>query len=155
MATNLLAVTSLTELAKVAEHLAERLTTPMMIGLVGPMGSGKTTFVRALGQALNTSDWVNSPTYSMIQRYQSPAANMVHIDLYRLRDEYDIDQLDIPSQMDESTVALIEWVDKTQLLRVDITLSFRIVTESSREITVSWETELGQRLGMWLLKASA
>ena len=47
--------------------MISRNTTPLIFGLKGTMGSGKTTFIRYFGSAIGSQDWINSPTYSIIQ----------------------------------------------------------------------------------------
>tara|TARA_Y100001935_G_C17299528_1_gene508266 strand:- start:274 stop:732 length:459 start_codon:yes stop_codon:yes gene_type:complete len=118
------------------KKLAPLITAPLVVGLTGTMGSGKTTFVRSICQELNSTDWVNSPTYSIIQRYSSPIFDICHIDLYRLNGEMDIDLLDIPSLIAHNTIVFIEWIDKTHQFEPDVTIHMTTIDESKRAITL-------------------
>ena len=128
-------------LREVCVKLVPCLSSPMMIGLTGDMGSGKTTLVRTICELLHCSDWVNSPTYSIIQRYDSPTFDILHIDLYRLTTEMDIDLLDIPSQLTDHTIAFIEWMDNTTQLHSDVTIHLSCKPTSDRHLTISTSNE--------------
>ena len=138
MATNSINITiqSMDDLANFAEKLSKLISAPMIIGLNGDMGSGKTTFVRTFGQIVKSTDWINSPTYSIIQRYTAPAYTILHVDLYRTNGDNDIDHLDIASQLSSSTIAFIEWLDKTSLFEPEIELNFSLIDENKRAITL-------------------
>ncbi|MGA0241914.1 MAG: tRNA (adenosine(37)-N6)-threonylcarbamoyltransferase complex ATPase subunit type 1 TsaE [Candidatus Marinamargulisbacteria bacterium] len=135
--TSTITVASIDDLDIVSMALIPHLTAPFIIGLNGAMGSGKTTFVRQFSAVLGSNDWVNSPTYAIIQRYQAPPLNLLHIDLYRTTSDYEIDQLAIPSLVQDNTIVLMEWADKASDIIQDITLDFTIMNESTRQITVS------------------
>lgn len=138
MATNSIdiSIQSMDDLAIFAEQLSQLVSPPMIIGLNGDMGSGKTTFVRTFGQIVKSPDWINSPTYSIIQRYAAPAYTILHVDLYRTNGDIDIDHLDIPSQLSTSTIAFIEWLDKTSLFEPAIELNFSLGDDNKRAITL-------------------
>jgi len=57
-----------------------------VVALEGPLGAGKTTFVRFLAEALGFPGRVTSPTYTRIHTYPTPEGPLVHADLYRLKD---------------------------------------------------------------------
>ena len=138
MATNSIDISihSMDDLAIFAKQLSKLVSPPMIIGLNGDMGSGKTTFVRTFGQIVKSTDWINSPTYSIIQRYTAPSYTILHVDLYRTNGDIDIDHLDIPSQLSTSTIAFIEWLDKTSLFEPAIELTFSLIDDNKRTITL-------------------
>ena len=124
------------ELKNICDQIALQLPSQAIIGLKGDMGAGKTTFVRYLSSALGSPDWVNSPTYSIIQQYLAKEHTIIHIDLYRCNSDQEIDQLDILSSYKDKTILIIEWFDKTQLFSPDLTLAFGIENDQ-RSITFS------------------
>jgi len=78
--------------------------------LEGTMGAGKTTFVRAVCEALGVQDPVNSPTFSIIQEYQTASGDPVyHIDGFRLEQGNQIEALGIESVLRNHHRCFIEW----------------------------------------------
>ncbi|HBC41262.1 MAG TPA: tRNA (adenosine(37)-N6)-threonylcarbamoyltransferase complex ATPase subunit type 1 TsaE [Pseudanabaena sp.] len=68
----------------IATQLAQLVTTGTIILLEGNLGSGKTTFMQAFGQALGISTTIVSPTFTLIDEYTEGRLPLYHIDLYRL-----------------------------------------------------------------------
>ena len=87
-------ITSLNDLKTPAIYLAELLNNHKIVALEGQMGAGKTTFVQTVLKSIGVDELEGSPTYSLINEYQSTLFGKVyHLDLYRLNsiDEvYDI-----------------------------------------------------------------
>ena len=97
------------DLEYVIGELIEVVTTPSLIILTGPVGSGKTTFTKAFKEYISKdetdSDEVTSPTYSMI--YES--GSLLHADLYRIEDKGELLHLELPLYIDEKDYFLVEW----------------------------------------------
>ena len=115
------------DLTQICATIANYLPSQLIIGLNGNMGTGKTTFIRYLSAALGSKDWVNSPTYSIIQTYSATNHSIVHVDLYRCRSEQEIDQLDLESIYNQTTILAIEWADKLTQLTPDMMLYFETI----------------------------
>ena len=82
------------------------------ISLIGDLGAGKTTLSRGLIQAILGADTeVPSPTYTIVQTYETDPAPIWHFDLYRLEDSAEIYELGIEEAFD-SAICLIEWPEK-------------------------------------------
>ncbi|MGB0908025.1 MAG: tRNA (adenosine(37)-N6)-threonylcarbamoyltransferase complex ATPase subunit type 1 TsaE [Maricaulaceae bacterium] len=93
--------------ARLAAHLAAG----DVVALRGDLGAGKTTLARGLIRALIGETDVPSPTYTLIQTYDTPRAELWHGDMYRLErpeDAYELGLLDAF----EDCICLIEWPDK-------------------------------------------
>ena len=133
---------TLDDLTSLSAQIATHLRPPMIVGLTGDIGSGKTTFVRYIAHQLGSHDWVNSPTYAIIQRYHAESASLLHVDLYRLHGDKDIDRLDLASQITPQTITFIEWSNTTQQFTPDLTLHFSVLTEQSRRITITSQCSL-------------
>ena len=103
------------ETAELGRRLGQAITSgPLVIGLVGPLGAGKTLFVRAVAEGLQVPEprVVTSPTFVLIHEYFG-RLNIYHFDAYRLKSAEQFDALG-PEEYFESTeaVCLVEWADR-------------------------------------------
>ncbi|MDR1880601.1 MAG: tRNA (adenosine(37)-N6)-threonylcarbamoyltransferase complex ATPase subunit type 1 TsaE [Tannerellaceae bacterium] len=79
----------------------------------GAMGAGKTTFIKAVCQALGVTDTVNSPTFSIINEYRTDAGGIVyHFDFYRINDPAEARGLDLDSFFLSGSLCFVEWPEK-------------------------------------------
>jgi len=81
-----------------------------VITLSGPLGVGKTAFARGFIGALRHEGEVPSPSFSIVQPYEQLEPPVWHVDLYRLEDESELDELGLDSVAD--AVLLVEWPDR-------------------------------------------
>lgn len=104
----------------VARRLAGLARRGDVIGLSGPLGSGKTAFARAFIRALTrAAEEVPSPTFTLVQRYENTdgaAPEIFHFDLYRLESPDEIWELGIEEAVTDGVV-LIEWPERMGALR--------------------------------------
>ncbi|MGB0921883.1 MAG: tRNA (adenosine(37)-N6)-threonylcarbamoyltransferase complex ATPase subunit type 1 TsaE [Alphaproteobacteria bacterium] len=96
-----------------AQRMAPCLRVGHVVALEGDLGAGKTAFCRALIRDLlgNSEEPVPSPTFALVQTYEGPDFPITHFDLYRLKDERELDELGFFEALDEG-VTLIEWPDR-------------------------------------------
>jgi tRNA threonylcarbamoyladenosine biosynthesis protein TsaE len=100
-------------LKKVAEcgrRLGRALQASDLVFLEGPLGAGKTTFVRAMAEALCVTDPVRSPSFTIANIY-SGRVTVEHLDLYRLDHLGDEDALALEEYVRPDAVTLVEWPD--------------------------------------------
>jgi tRNA threonylcarbamoyladenosine biosynthesis protein TsaE len=95
-----------------AAALAGALQAPLVVYLQGDLGSGKTTFARALIQALGFPGRVKSPTYGLLEHYATDCFQVLHLDLYRIEKTGEMEFLGIEDLFDERTVLMIEWPER-------------------------------------------
>lgn len=94
----------------------------------GPMGSGKTTLIKALCRALGSKDAFSSPTYSIVNEYAFPGGTIAHFDLYRLSEVDQLLDIGIEEYLDSGSYCFIEWpalaagLIETPYVRCEITL---------------------------------
>ncbi len=117
--------------AEETEQIAGELATILKVGdtvaLYGPLGSGKTTFVRGLASGLKCLQGVRSPTFSLINEYPGPLP-LYHIDFYRLEGQAEIDDLGWTEYLESDGVVAIEWPERVKnmlpIKRFEVYLSF-------------------------------
>jgi len=109
-----------------------------IIGLVGELGAGKTTFVRgfAAGAGVGKEAWVRSPTFTLINEYQGRLP-IYHIDLYRIGAAAEMDALNLREYLYSSGVTLIEWFEYLPAAEVDEYLEVKMAHtgRTGRELT--------------------
>ncbi|MGC5744223.1 tRNA (adenosine(37)-N6)-threonylcarbamoyltransferase complex ATPase subunit type 1 TsaE [Chryseobacterium sp. NFX27] len=77
--------------------------------LKGNLGAGKTTFTQFLLKKLGSTDEVNSPTYSIVNEYNTPEGKIYHFDLYRLKNIEEVYDIGIEEYLDNAFLCIIEW----------------------------------------------
>lgn len=77
--------------------------------LKGNLGAGKTTFTQFLLKNLGSTDEVNSPTYSIVNEYNTPKGKVYHFDLYRLKNIEEVYDIGIEEYLDNAFLCIIEW----------------------------------------------
>ena len=98
-------------LAALARELAAALPRGAVLWLEGPLGAGKTTFVRAFARARGCEVEATSPTYALAHRYAGPGGDTWHLDCYRLRDPEEAADLDW-AEFAAADALLIEWPER-------------------------------------------
>lgn len=127
--------------AEAARTLAQKLRSGDVVFLEGDLGTGKTVFARALIRALtgNPATEVPSPTFTLLQTYETAAGTLWHFDLYRLEDAEEVYELGWEEALAEG-IALIEWPQRLGALApaARLTVSLRPLSDNpnQREITL-------------------
>lgn len=100
-----------------------------------PMGSGKTTFIKAMSEYLGVEDVINSPTFSIINEYISTKTDetIYHFDLYRLSTLSDAMNIGIEDYLNSSAISFIEWPEIIEPLFTDNVLKISISVENDGE----------------------
>jgi tRNA threonylcarbamoyl adenosine modification protein YjeE len=139
------------EMADLAAMLAPLLQKGDVVTLNGGLGSGKTSFCRALINALSpVLEEVPSPTFTLVQVYDLPTLSLWHFDLYRLNDEArDILELGWEEAL-RYGVSLVEWPERLGSLlppsRLEIRIAFDSEKECARSVTFTpfgaWQSRL-------------
>ena len=77
--------------------------------LKGNLGAGKTTFTQFLLKKLGSNDEVSSPTYAIVNEYDSPKGKIFHFDLYRMKNITEVYDIGIEEYLDNAFLCIIEW----------------------------------------------
>ena len=133
-----------------ARRMASQLTAPQLILLKGDVGAGKTSWTRALIRALtgNPDLEVISPTYPLLQIYETPQGAVYHYDLYRLPEDAEDNEDDIRElSWDDARatgICLVEWPERlpSSLAKADQIIHFHIDTQNpnKRRIDIEHDT---------------
>ena len=102
----------------VVEKILPQLKHPILL-LKGNLGVGKTTFTQFLLRNLGSIDQVSSPTYAIVNEYDSPKGKIFHFDLYRLKNIDEVFDMGIEEYLDNAFLCIIEWPEIYQEELVD------------------------------------
>lgn len=131
------------ETEEIASELALELKPGDVVALYGPLGAGKTSFVRGLASGLNCIQPVRSPTFSLINEY-SGAVPLYHFDFYRLDGQAEIDDLGWTDYLNSDGVLAIEWPEMVRNMlpipRIEVYLSYLGATRRKVEIVAIADT---------------
>ncbi len=107
--------TSVSETLAVGRVIGERLIGGITIGLVGPLGAGKTQLVKgiAAGNGFDHPDQVTSPTYTLVHEYGGNLS-LFHLDAYRLPKPSALDALGFDEMVRPETAVVVEWADRVE-----------------------------------------
>ena len=96
------------------ELMTELLLPPKLVVLRGELGAGKTTLVRGMARALGAGeDDVASPTFTLVHEYQGRKTRLIHLDLYRLEQERELEGIGLWEMADAPDVlVMVEWGDR-------------------------------------------
>ncbi|MCF6444640.1 tRNA (adenosine(37)-N6)-threonylcarbamoyltransferase complex ATPase subunit type 1 TsaE [Nereida sp. MMG025] len=125
--------------ADIAQALGQKLRAGDCLLFEGPVGAGKSLFCRALIQSLqDTPEDVPSPTFTLIQTYDTGSGEVWHCDLYRINDPFEIAELGLLDAF-ETSICLVEWPDRLGNLAPQTALHVALADAGSqtRDITIS------------------
>ena len=125
-----------------------------LVGLSGDLGAGKTCLARGLLRAAGHTGAVGSPTYTLMEPYNTGDGRVLHMDLYRLADPEELEHLGLRDELQGDTLVLVEWPERGEgvLPRPDLVIRLAVAGDG-RQAIVHGETALGAGLIERLLKA--
>ncbi len=105
-----------------------------VVFLSGELGAGKSTFARGVLRALGAQGAIKSPSYTLVETYELPDANAVHLDLYRLIDPTELEHLGLADYHRPGFLWLIEWPERGagRLPAPDLRFEFSITEQGHR-----------------------
>ncbi len=128
--------------------LGERIARGACVCLSGPLGAGKTVVVRGLCRGLGASDAVTSPTFILMESFTGRIP-IVHIDLYRLEHEREVEDIGVFDMLDGDTVVIAEWGERSPALFAAADIEIRIESGqgNARAIHLHATPEIARALG--------
>lgn len=129
----------------VGRKLVRLLTPPQLLVLRGDLGTGKTTLVKGIAQALDAAepDEVTSPTFTLLHEYDGALdgkpVKLFHLDVYRLEGERQLETLGLDELLTPDALVLVEWGEKFKSIRKKATGEIVISSTGgdARKITVT------------------
>lgn len=128
---------------------------PLVIGLQGDLGAGKTTLSQGIGAGFGVTGHMPSPTFTLINEYETSRGVLYHLDLYRLNSLDELFDLGLEDMLSQpNSLMIVEWIDRFDWLvgtpRVDLKLGHLL---SGRSLEIEdpercWP-ELGALLQTW------
>ena len=136
--------------AAAMESLGAQLAQSRAAGIIylkGDLGAGKTTLARGFLQALGHTGRVRSPTYTLIEPYSFEFGMVYHIDLYRISDSGELEDLGLRDLLEEQSLLLVEWPERGSgvLPAADLLISIEH-RDAGRRVTLEAATAAGQHL---------
>ncbi|SDS62598.1 tRNA threonylcarbamoyladenosine biosynthesis protein TsaE [Gillisia sp. Hel1_33_143] len=98
----------LSDIDSVAERIINNAKSKTLL-FYGEMGAGKTTLIKSLIKALGSKDSVSSPTFSLVNEYESKEGSIYHFDFYRIEDENEALDMGIEDYLNKDSWKMIEW----------------------------------------------
>lgn len=143
-------IKDLRELENFGKKLAKELKFGDVISLKGDLGAGKTTLVQFVAKELGVEDYVTSPTFSIVNIYEGQQ-KIYHMDLYRLEDPEELEQIDFENYFYPEGITFIEWAEKGGYylpedmieISIEIGLNKRIIYIEENNIRAK---EIGEKL---------
>lgn len=114
----------------------------VILGLVGDLGGGKTTFLQGFAKGLGVKEKILSPTFVILKRFQLAGksfVNFYHIDCYRIKDPKDLLVLDFKKIVSNSkNIVAVEWADRVKkiLPKETIWIHFKFINAQTRQIVI-------------------
>jgi len=102
---------NLMQTEKLAKLVAKKFLFKKIVLFYGEMGSGKTTFILKLLNALKIKNLAGSPTFTIVNEYNLNNKKLLHFDLYRIENENELVNIDFKEQLESADLVFIEWPD--------------------------------------------
>lgn len=131
-------IPSLDKIADAAQEFVAQMGHRRVFAFYGGMGAGKTTFIKALCQQLGVKDAVTSPTFAIVNEYDSDIGPIYHFDFYRIKNLAEVMDLGFDDYAYSGHLCLMEWPELIEDLLPDNTVSVHIeeTDNGMRKVTV-------------------
>jgi len=134
-----LEIASLDQIHQTAKQFIQAIEGKTIFAFYGSMGSGKTSFIKAICEELGVTDVINSPTFAIVNEYTLPNGNSIyHFDFYRIQKAEEAFDLGYEEYFYSGQYCFIEWPEKIEsLLPTDcVKVYIEELPDGKREITM-------------------
>ena len=118
--------------AHFARDLAKKAQKGDIYALVGDLGAGKTAFTKGFAEGLGVKEPVVSPTFTILQVYESGRLPLYHFDVYRIGDVSEMDEIGYEDCFFGDGISVMEWADLVQPILPEETGIIRITRDMSK-----------------------
>lgn len=135
------------ETKALAQKLAESLNEGDVVCLFGDLGVGKTVFTKGICKTLGTNDYINSPTFTIVNEYEAENFNISHFDMYRIEDYSELIEIGYYEYILNGGICIIEWpeniYDELPKKRIEVKIErISFDEEQKRKITIIEKQEI-------------
>ena len=126
-----IAIKDISSLASAAQEFIAQMGESRIFAFYGTMGAGKTTFVKALCEAMGVTDTVNSPTFAIVNEYDTPSGRPIyHFDFYRIKRLAEVYDMGYEDYFYGRGLCFIEWPELIEELLPEDTVRVNIVEQA-------------------------
>jgi tRNA threonylcarbamoyladenosine biosynthesis protein TsaE len=136
-----LQINDLNALRPAAYQFVQAMQGRTVFAFYGKMGAGKTTFIKAVCEESQVDDVVNSPTFSIVNEYQTATNGnpVYHFDFYRINKLSEAVEIGLYDYLDSGCLCMMEWPENIEELLPEETLRVNITVNPDQTRTISWE----------------
>jgi len=117
-----------------AKQLLKRSGDNKLFAFYGAMGSGKTTFIKAICESLGAVDIVSSPTFTLVNEYKtSDGESIFHIDFYRIKKQEEVFDFGIEEYLTGDSYCFMEWPDLVEEILPPETVKVKISVDGNEQ----------------------
>ena len=134
-----LTINNIENIGSAAEEFLSLIEQGRVYAFYGEMGAGKTTFVKAVCEAMGVEDVVTSPSFAIVNEYQSKTFPVYHFDFYRINDLREVYDMGYEEYFYGSGVCFIEWPELVERLLPDdvVRVEITVADDGTRRIAVA------------------
>lgn len=115
-----------TDTRQFARGLGKKAKAGQVYALIGDLGVGKTVFTQGFAEGLEISEWINSPTFTIVQEYVDGRLPFYHFDVYRIGDPEEMYEVGFDDYVYGEGVSLIEWANRIEEILPEDVITVRI-----------------------------
>ncbi len=128
-------INNLSDLSVAATEFLKVCSGKKIFAFSGQMGAGKTTFIKAVCEALGVTDTISSPTFSIVNEYVAATGEKIyHFDFYRIKSESEAYDMGYEEYLYSNAYCFIEWPEKIEGLLPEITVQVAISIKNDHRV---------------------
>ncbi len=132
-----------------AQRFAADVQPPCSIALVGDLGAGKTTFVRGVLRALGVTGAIKSPTYALVETYETSKGEVHHLDAYRIESVDDFEARGGFEYFQSPSIRFVEWPERLHgAVAFDLIIRFQFDGDGRRITVTTGDVQAEARSGL-------